>query len=94
MKPGFLLTWWASVLATTLAFLMHLALCFETVELGYELGAAQDRERALKEQRRLLKLEVATLAQTDRVEAIARGTLGMEVPPPEHVIMVGAGRGK
>jgi len=94
MKPGFLLTWWASVLATTLAFLMHLALCFATIELGYEVGAAQKRERELKDQRTLLQLEAATLAQIDRVEAVARGTLGMEVPPPERVIMVGSWRGK
>jgi cell division protein FtsL len=91
MKSNWLPSWWASVLATTLAFLMHLALVFETYELGYKVSAVRKRERELKEQVTLLQLEAATLRQVDRVEAVARGTLGMEVATPERVIMVGSG---
>ena len=91
MKPGFLLTWWASVLAATIAFLLHLAICFQTMELGYKLAAARKLEREVKDQRTLLSLEVATLRQVERVETVARGTLAMEVPPPSRVIMVGSG---
>ena len=90
MKSGWLPSWWASVLATTLAFLMHLALVFETYDLGYKVSAARKRERELRDQRTLLQLEAATLRQVDRVETVARG-LGMEVAGPERVIMVGAG---
>jgi cell division protein FtsL len=91
MKSGWLPSWWASVLATTLAFLMHLALVFETYDLGYKVSAARKRERELKDQRTLLQLEAATLRRVDRVETVARGTLGMETAPPERVIMVGSG---
>lgn len=90
MKPGVLLAWWASVLATAFAYLLHLAICFQTMELGYEVADARKIEREWKEQLTLLQLEEATLRQVDRVEMIARGTLGMEVPPPERVIMVGS----
>jgi cell division protein FtsL len=91
MKSGWLPSWWVSVLATSLAFLMHLALVFETYDLGYKVSAARKRERTLKDQRTLLQLEAATLRQMDRVETVARGTLGMEVAPPQRVIMVGSG---
>ena len=94
MKPGSSTMLRVSLLATTFAYLLHLALCFMTVELGYEVSRARKNERALQEARKLLELEVATLTQIDRVEAVARGTLGMEVPSPEHVIAVGPGRGK
>jgi cell division protein FtsL len=91
MKSGWLAIWWASVVATTLAFLMHLALVFGTYELGYKVSAARKRERELKDQRTLLQLEAATLRQVDRIETVARGTLGMEVATPQRVIMVGSG---
>jgi cell division protein FtsL len=90
MKSGWLPSWWASVLATALAFLMHLALVFGTYELGYKVSASRKRERELKEQRTLLQLEAATLRQMDRVETVAR-SLGMEVATPRRVIMVGSG---
>jgi cell division protein FtsL len=90
MKSGWLPSWWASVLATALAFLMHLALVFGTYELGYKVSASRKRERELKEQRTLLQLEAATLRQMDRVETVAR-SLGMEVATPQRVIMVGSG---
>lgn len=91
MKSGWLPSWWASVMATALAFLLHLALVFETYDLGYKVSAAQKRERELKEQRTLLQLEAATLRQLDRIETVARGSLQMESATPQRVIMVGSG---
>jgi cell division protein FtsL len=78
-------------MATALAFLLHLALVFETYDLGYKVSAAQKRERELKEQRTLLQLEAATLRQLDRIETVARGSLQMESATPQRVIMVGSG---
>jgi cell division protein FtsL len=37
----------------------------------------------------LLSLEAATLRQADRVEAVARGSLDMELPDATRVINVG-----
>jgi cell division protein FtsL len=86
----FLALWAIAVLATAAAFVAHLALRFETVRLGYDVGAARRTQRSLVEQRRLLSLEAATLGQADRVEAVARGSLGMDVPQPERVVPMGA----
>jgi cell division protein FtsL len=86
----FLLLWALAVLAVAAAFVAHLALRFETVRLGYEVGHARREQRQLLEQRRLLALEAATLRQPARIEAVARGTLGMDQPEPSRVVPMGA----
>jgi cell division protein FtsL len=89
MKARFLALWTVAVLATAASFVMHLALRFETVRLGYEVGAARKEQRRLVESLRLLSLEAATLRHADRVEAVARGSLDMELPDAARVIHVG-----
>ncbi len=88
MKARFLALWTAAVLATAAAFVVHLTLRFETVRLGYEVGQARREQRRLIEQRRLLAVEAATLRQAQRVEAVARGALDMDVPSPDRVVPV------
>jgi cell division protein FtsL len=70
---------------------MHLALRFETVKLGYDVGSAREEERGLIEQRRLLALEAATLREADRVEVVARSAFDMDVARAPRVIAVGRG---
>ncbi|MEM6961946.1 MAG: cell division protein FtsL [Myxococcota bacterium] len=86
MKARFLLLWAVAVLSTGSAFVVHLALRFETVRLGYEVGEARREQRRLIEQQRLLAIEAATLRQTDRIEYIARYGLGMDVPTAARVV--------
>lgn len=89
VRPGSL--WMVAVVAATIAFVAHLALRFETVRLGYEVGRARRAQRELVEERRLLSIEAATLRDSERVEAIARGTLGMDLPAADRIVPVGAG---
>jgi cell division protein FtsL len=84
-----LLLWTAAVLASAAAFIVHLTLRFETIRLGYEVGDARAEQRELIESRRLLSLEAATLSQSDRVEAVARGVFDMDVPAPSRVVPMG-----
>jgi len=86
MRARFLALWIAAVVATASAFIVHLALRFETVRLGYEVGAARKEQRGLIESRRLLSIEAATLKQASRIETVARGTLGMEVAGPDRIV--------
>lgn len=90
MKRRFLALWIAAICATGLAFVAHLALRFETVRLGYDVDRARQEQRRLVEQRRLLAIEAATLRAPERVEAIARGTLAMDVPSADRVVTLGA----
>ena len=89
MSARLLLLWTAAVFASALAVIVHLTLRFETVRLGYDVSSARSEERKLVEARRLLSLEAATLGQSDRVEAVARGGFDMDVPAPARVISVG-----
>lgn len=89
MKRRFLLLWTAAVLATAMAFIVHLAMRFETVRLGYEVGSARREQRQLMEGKRNLAIEAATLRQAARVETVARQALEMEVPDASRVVPVG-----
>lgn len=89
MRARFLALWIAAVVASAAAFVVHLALRFETVRFAYEVEEARrDRERLIEE-RRLLTLEAATLRHPERLEAIAKGVLGMEEPSADHVLLLG-----
>lgn len=88
MKVRFLTLWCAAVIAAAAAFVVHLAIRFETVKLGYAVSEARLEQRRLEQDRRLLSIEAATLRQAGRIEAIARGSLGMELPDPAQLTMV------
>lgn len=88
MKSRFLTLWGVAVFATAAAFIVHLAIRFETVRLGYEVSEERERQRELLQDRRLLSIEAAMLRQSGRIETIARGSLGMEVPKPTRIVTV------
>jgi cell division protein FtsL len=88
MRARFLLLWTVAVLAASASFIVHLTLRFETVRLGYDVGAARREQRKLLEARRLLALEAATLTQPDRVEAVARGAFAMDQPKAPRIVTV------
>ena len=79
-------------MACAAAFVAHLALRQNTVQLGYDVGNARRTQRSLIEQRRLLAIEAATLRQSERIEVVARGRLHMDVPEPARVVPVGGTR--
>ena len=89
MRTRFFALWTVAVLAAAAALIVHLTLRFETVRLGYEVGHARKEQARLMESQRLLSLEAATLRQTDRVEAVARGTLHMEVADTPRIVPMG-----
>jgi len=93
LRARFLLLWAVAVIAAAASFIVHLTLRFETVRLGYDVGTARREQRRLLESRRLLSLESATLSQSDRIEAVARGSFGMDVPRPARIVAMGERRG-
>lgn len=94
MKGRFLALWVSAVVACAAAFLVHLAMRYETVSLGYQVGAARKLQSRLVEQKRLLALETATLQQPDRIEALARGSLKMATPSRVRTVPVQSGRSR
>ncbi len=84
----FVALWTLAVLATVVAFVLHLGLRGRTVDLGYKLGKARKEQARLREVKRVLSLEAASYRTPDRVEMVARTLLGMTPPPPERVIVL------
>lgn len=62
----------------------------EVVRLGYELSKADEEVHALREKRRELELERATLTNPERIRALASG-LGMQPVPPDQIRVVPGG---
>lgn len=90
MNNRVLALWTVTVLATGAAFIAYLALRFESVRIGYQLDQAHKEHKRLTELSRMLTLEVQTLREPARVQAIAERTLGMTAPDKTRVVAVGA----
>ena len=82
----FLALWTVAVIATVMAFVVHLGLRGRTVDFGYKLGRARAEQARLREVKRVLSLEAASDETPQRVEMVARTLLGMTAPSPDRVI--------
>jgi len=87
---------WAQELlamVATVALLVGAALFYvfqhlQVVRLGYEVERLRGEQATVVEQGRALSLEAAGLRAVKRVEAVARGRLGMVAPAPGQVTVV------
>jgi cell division protein FtsL len=88
-KRPFLVLWTLAVVASTVAFCTYLAMRARSIELGYELGRAHAHLSRLREVKRVLELEEASLKTPERVERIARTLFGMSEPDAERILPAG-----
>ncbi len=86
----FVALWTLATTATVSAFVLHLALRGRIVSIGYDLGRARADQARLREVKRVLEVEAASYKTPERVEIVARTLLGMEPPPPEHIVSLPA----
>ena len=84
----FVALWTLAVVATVLAFVLHLGLRGRTVDTGYKLGKARKEQARLREVKRVLSLEAASYRTPQRVEMVARTLFAMTPPPPERVVVL------
>lgn len=56
--------------------------------IGYGISVALEERQALQKEEALLKTEILTLKSPERIEAIARGQLGMVDPKTEKIVRV------
>jgi cell division protein FtsL len=61
---------------------------FQCVRYGYQIQELKGQEAVLEECNRQLRLEEASLADPQRIDAYARHTLGLAPPAPQQVIHV------
>ncbi|MBA3456619.1 MAG: cell division protein FtsL [Deltaproteobacteria bacterium] len=90
------------VIVMVIAAMLITAICVirvtrqhEVLRLGLQLSKASERVRTLREVRRQLELEHATLTSPDRIRGLAM-QLGMEPVAPDsiRIVMPRAGTGK
>ena len=60
----------------------------QVIQLGYEISNALKEERALNEESKKLRLEIATLKSYARIEKMAVEELRMAKPKPDQVIVI------
>jgi cell division protein FtsL len=77
------------VCGVVFAFVYHLHVRFEGIELGYATSAARSKQSHLVLERQELRLELASLKSPSRVEAEAREHLGMDVPGHDRIVVIG-----
>ncbi|HEX9622591.1 MAG TPA: hypothetical protein VF989_20750 [Polyangiaceae bacterium] len=82
--------WALAVVATTVAFVLYLALRVRSMEVGYELGRSHARIARLREVKRVLELELSSHKTPERVDRVARSLLGMSEPSPDRILPAGA----
>lgn len=67
--------------------LLHVWLRLQVVQMGYALSTTSKLQHQLEQERRELKVELATLTSPERLEAMARKRLGL-VPPEKGQVIV------
>jgi cell division protein FtsL len=70
------------------AVLVHVWLRLQVVQVGYVLSTTSKLQGRLEQEKRELKLELATMVSPDRLEALARKRLGLLPPEKGQVIVL------
>jgi cell division protein FtsL len=60
----------------------------QVIQAGYEISSAMKTGRALTEENKRLRVEVATLKSYTRIEKIATEDLGMSNSRPDQVVII------
>ena len=88
-RPGAtLLTIVACGVLLTLGALFFVWQRFQFVRVGFEVGALRQQQVELLERIEPLAVEAEYLSRPERIDALARGRLGMAPPAPSQVIVV------
>lgn len=77
-------------LLTLLTFLslFHVWSRVKVVDLNLEITEANQLYKGLLQEKNMLRLEVASLKNPARIESLAKGDLGMNLPSDQQVIVV------
>lgn len=72
----------------TIVSIFHVWSRFRLIELNLQIGEATKQMKELEQEQKRLKLEAAALRTPARIEAIAKGELGMTLPKEQQVVQV------
>jgi len=63
---------------------------YKWIQSGYEIASAEKQRDELAEYRKQLLVERTSMARDERIDKIARTTLGMTFPAPGQTVMLSA----
>lgn len=72
----------------TVVAVFHVWSRVKVVDLGLEINQLRREFKGQQQEQGRLRLEVASLKTPARIEAIAKGTLGMTLPTEQQVVVV------
>jgi len=72
----------------TLLSLFHVWSRVKVVDLNLEITEANHLFKGMLQEKNMLRLEVASLKNPARIESLAKGDLGMDLPSDQQVIVV------
>lgn len=78
----------AVIVLMTVVAVFHVWSRVKVVDLGLEINQLRREFKDQQQEQGRLKLEVASLKTPARIEAIAKGTLGMSLPTEQQVVVV------
>jgi cell division protein FtsL len=78
----------AVMILLTLVSIFHVWSRVKVIELNLQLVDAGNRLKNEQQERNRLKLEVASMKTPVRIEALAKGELGMALPTEQQVVIV------
>ncbi len=78
----------AVIVLMTVVAVFHVWSRVKVVDLGLEINQLRREFKDQQQEQGRLKLEVASLKSPARIEAIAKGTLGMSLPTEQQVVVV------
>ncbi len=78
----------AVMVLMTVVAVFHVWSRVKVVDLGLEINQLRRELKDQQQEQGRLKLEVASLKTPARIEAIAKGTLGMSLPTEQQVVVV------
>ncbi|MBJ6802100.1 cell division protein FtsL [Geomonas propionica] len=72
----------------TLVSIFHVWSRVEVIDLNLRIGESNRQFRDQQQENKRLKVEVASLKAPARIEALAKGELGMALPTDQQVVLV------
>jgi cell division protein FtsL len=72
----------------TLVSVFHVWSRVRVIDINLQLGEAGKTLKQMKEDNERLRVEVGSLKNPARIEALATGELGMELPTEQQVVLV------
>jgi cell division protein FtsL len=88
IKPNLLLLFTLFLFCLIGGSLFYVWSRIQVIQLGYEISDSVKAERALMEDNKKLRVEIATLKSYGRIEKLAVEELRMAKPKPDQVIVI------